>query len=386
MKSTFKILFYLKRDRMKSNGKVPIMCRITINCEAARFNTKLEINPDLWDTRNAKAIGKSNEAIEVNDLLERTSGSLRRIQRELWEKGENVTSEKIKNIYTGFSSKNETLLKLFEEHNQEIEQLVNISKSKATLQKYKVTCRHLKEFMELKYKISDIALREIDHKFICDFETYLRSQCSCNSNTTGKFMRFVKKIIIRAINQGLISADPFANYKIQIKKVDRGYLTQQELDTIIYKEFPTQRLEQVRDVFVFSCFCGLAYIDVRNLKVSDIQISFDNKMWIIKNRQKTDIQSRIPLLDIPKSIIEKYHSKKLDNTSLQEGIPGWNKFPNERLLPVLSNQKVNSYLKEIADICGISKNFTFHLARHTFATTVTIVPPKIWTGLRIRKK
>jgi site-specific recombinase XerD len=151
-------------------------------------------------------------------------------------------------------------------------------------------------------------------------------------------------------------ANPFANFKLRFEKVNRGYLTQEELNIIMQKKFTIPRIGQVRDIFVFSCFTGLAYIDVRNLRERDVKTSFDGKLWIIKNRQKTNIQSNILLLDIPKMILEKYKGKTTEG----------------KLLPVLSNQRMNSYLKEIADVCGIEKNLTFHLARHTFATTVTL--------------
>ncbi len=162
----------------------------------------------------------------------------------------------------------------------------------------------------------------------------------------------MKHIVVLAKHNGWIPSNPFVNFKIKFKKVDRGYLTEDELVTIMEKKFAIKRLEQVRDIFVFSCFTGLAYIDVRNLNEKDIQKSFDGRLWIIKKRQKTDVQSNILLLDIPKRILDKY-----------------NGMPNEnRLLPIISNQRLNSYLKEIADLCGIEKNLTFHLARHTFAT------------------
>ena len=171
-----------------------------------------------------------------------------------------------------------------------------------------------------------------------------------------KFMQFFKRIIILARNNGLIVHDPFANYKIQLKKVDRGYLTEQEMNKIIQKKFPTKRLEQVRDIFIFSCFTGLAYIDVKELTKNHIRISFDGNIWIMTKRHKTKVNVNVPLMDIPKKILQKYEGE----------------LPDDKILPVLSNQKMNAYLKEIGDVCGITKNLTFHLARHTFATTVTL--------------
>jgi site-specific recombinase XerD len=192
--------------------------------------------------------------------------------------------------------------------------------------------------------------------FLCDFEIYLMTTVGCNANTSAKFMQFLKRIIIIARNNGMITADPFANYKIHMTKVDRGYLTQEDIEKLLKKQFTIKRLELVRDIFVFSCFTGLAYIDVKNLTDKEIRTSFDGKLWIMTKRQKTNVQSNILLLDVPKMILEKYKGKAIDN----------------KLLPILSNQKMNAYLKEIGDVCEIDKEITFHLARHTFATTITL--------------
>lgn len=193
--------------------------------------------------------------------------------------------------------------------------------------------------------------------FITDYEMYLRTECKCNENTTAKFIQALRLIVVKAKNNGWIFADPFANYKIKKKRVDRGYLSQQEIDLIIEKVFTCQRLEQVRDVFIFCCFTGLSYIDVKQLRSKDICSSIDDKQWIMTKRQKTKTSVNVPLLRIPLAILDKYKDK----------------LPDDALLPVLSNQKLNAYLKEIADLCGIHKNITFHMARHTFATTTTLL-------------
>ena len=169
-------------------------------------------------------------------------------------------------------------------------------------------------------------------------------------------MQFFKRIILIARNNGILIGDPFASYKIRLEKVDRGYLSEDEIKIILKKKMVSERLEQVRDVFIFSCFSGLAYVDVANLKEDNIRKSFDGNLWIITKRQKTNTDVNVPLLDIPKMILEKYKGK----------------LPNGKVLPIISNQKLNAYLKEIADVCGIKKNLTFHLARHTFATTTTL--------------
>ena len=356
MKSTFKILFYLKRDKIKKNGKAPIFCRITINKVASRFNLKLEIDEKLWNVDFGRANGKSKEAVDINRILDNTSASLHTIYREILDKDNYVSAEKVKNSYLGLSTDATTLLELFQQHNDDMAKAVGITVAKATLQKYQVTYKRLQEFMKARYKISDIRLKEIDHRFITDFELFLRVDSKCNVNTTYKYMRFVKKIIIMARNNGWILIDPFGNYKIRYEKVDRGYLTDKELQVMIAKEFATERLEQVRDIFIFSCYTGLAYVDVAQLKHNDIRESFDGNLWIMTKREKTNTDVTVPLLDIPKTLINKYRGK----------------VPNDRALPVISNQKMNAYLKEIATLCEIDKNLTFHLARHTFATTVTL--------------
>lgn len=236
------------------------------------------------------------------------------------------------------------------------EKMAGVTRSAATLQKYKVTRRHIAEFMAKTQGKKDIPIKQINHMFISDFHNYLMVDRQCSQNTASKFLQFFKRAIVIAKNNDWIRVDPFANYKIVIKNVDRGYLNEDDLKAIMAKEFSINRLAQVRDIFVFSCFTGLAYIDVKGLSAKNIVKGFDGNTWIVVRRQKTDVESKILLLDTPRTILEKYASDD----------------PSAPLLPVLSNQKMNAYLKEIGDLCGLEKSLTFHLARHTFATTVTL--------------
>ncbi|MCL2651573.1 MAG: site-specific integrase, partial [Candidatus Azobacteroides sp.] len=302
MKSTFSILYYLKRNGQKANGNMPIMGRITVNGQAAQFGTKVEIKPDLWNVKAGKAIGKINEVQQVNATLESIKATMTKIYRDFQDREKNVTPEKIKNTFFGIETNHQMLLDLFVRHNDDVKKLVGMSKSKATYQKYEVTRKHLANFIRSRYNLSDISLKEINNLFIMDFEVFLKTTAGCNSNTTAKFMQFFKRIIIIARNNGWIHTDPFSNYKIRIKKVDRGYLTENEIECIMDKKFPCKRLEQVRDIFVFSCFCGLAYIDVKNLRENNIRTSFDGNLWIMGKREKTGVSFNIPLLDIPKII------------------------------------------------------------------------------------
>ena len=356
MKSTFKILFYLKRNAIRKDGKMPIVTRVTVDGIIAQFNTKLEIQPNNWSVKTGKVIGHPSDSKQHNAQLEEIKASLHGIYHELQRKDNYVTAEKVKNEFLGISENHETLLSLYQKHNEDVKKLIGVSKSAGTYQKYEVTRRHLQKFMQLKYQITDISLKEVKHLFVTDFEIYLLTTAACNTNTTAKFMQFFKRIILIARNNGLIATDPFANYKIRLISVDRGYLTQEDVEKILKKEFAIKRLELVRDIFIFSCFTGLSYIDVKNLTNKEIRTSFDNNLWIMTKRQKTKVDSNILLLDVPKMIIEKYKGKSI----------------NEQVLPILSNQKMNAYLKEVGDLCEVDKELTFHLARHTFATTVTL--------------
>jgi site-specific recombinase XerD len=356
MKSTFSVLFYLKRNGQKANGNMPIMGRITVNGQAVQFAAKVEIKPEYWNVKAGKAIGRNVEVQEVNNVLESIKTTMTKIYRDLQEKESNASPERIKNIFFGVEIKNQMLLDLFRRHNEDIHKMIGISRSMVCYNKYDITYRRLASFLKEEYHVSDISLKEINHKLITDFEAYMRGVCGCNANTTSKFIQRFKSIVLIARNNGWLLHDPFVNYRIKSPKVDRGYLTQEELETIMQKEFSVKRLEQVRDIFIFACFTGLAYVDVKNLRETNVRISFDGNLWIMTKRQKTDVQSNIPLLDVPRQILEKYKGT----------------LPNGTVLPVPSNQKMNAYLKEIGDLCGISKNLTFHLARHTFATTTTL--------------
>lgn len=356
MASTFAILFYARRDHVNRDGTVTIMVRVSVNGEKTAFSSKLTIRPELWDQSKNRAVGTTKEVKEINKILDDIRATIRNHYYELDRYDAVVTAEKVKNAFLGITARTESLLNLFKEFMDECNALKGISRSDATIQKYDRCYRRTIEFLKSKYNLSDIPLVEINHKFIVDFECYLRTVCGCNENTAAKFLQTFRMIIIRAKDNGYIKADPFANYRIRIKRVDRGYLTDEELGIIAEKEFKTPRLAQIRDIFLFSCYTGLAYIDIRDLKEENIKTSFDGNEWIMTHRQKTKTPVNVPLLEVPKALIKKYKGQ----------------VQNGKLFPVPSNQKTNQYLKEIADACGIDKNITFHMARHTFATTVTL--------------
>jgi len=252
------------------------------------------------------------------------------------------------------------LIGIFQQHNDEIKALIGKDYAAATHVRYETSLKHTADFLKWKYKVSDIDIRKIDHEFITSYEFYLKSVCNCCQNTTSKYIKNFGKIIRICLANGWLQKNPFINYKNKIVEVERAFLSMEEIETMLNKVFVSDRLNQVKDIFLFSCFTGLAYADVKKLSRKNIAIGVDGDRWIYINRTKTDTRSNIPILPIASFLLEKYkdHPQVVNQ---------------EKLLPILSNQKMNSYLKEIADVCEINKELTFHIARHTFATIVSFL-------------
>ncbi len=357
MKAVFKVSYYLRSNYKNKEGKSPIIIRIFLNGKMCNIGSSgLSINPKKWDSKHSRMKGKTAEALNLNYQLDNITTSLNTIFNKInLENSESLSVEKIKSIYTGYNNQVNTFLEVFQSYNDDLKKLIGKTKSRATYQKYERAKEHFRKFLLKKYNRKDIKLTELAHSTIHDFEIYLKTTGRCSHNTTAKTIQYIRTISLFAKNNGLMNNDPFQNYKITFQKVDRGYLNDNEIKKIIQKKITIPRLEKVRDIFVFACFTGLAYIDVENLTTNNL-IENEGQYWIMTKRKKTNIISNILLLDIPMNIIKKYEKQRKGN----------------KLLPILSNQKMNSYLKEIATICGINKNLTFHLARHTFATTVTL--------------
>ena len=275
------------------------------------------------------------------------------------EKAEEVTAEKIKNICFGKRNNQKTLIEVFKYHNGQMESLIGENFALGTLKRYKITLTIIQIFLKFQYNITDINLNDIKYEFLTNFEFWLKTERKCAHNTTIKYIKNLRKIINIAIKNEWMDKDPFAKFVVTSKEVKRVALTKEELEVLEKKEIKLSRISQVRDIFIFCCYTGLAYSDVEKLEPNQIKKGIDGKQWIFIERSKTKTQSNIPLLPASLSILEKYRN------SPETIIKG-------KCLPVLSNQRMNSYLKEIADICGIEKDLTTHLARHTFATTVTL--------------
>ena len=356
MRSTFKVLLFVKRNAAKKNGNAPIIARITIDQIVAQFNTKLEINPINWSVSAGKAAGRSAEAVSINSMLDSIRSSVHQHYHSLLEMDGYVTAERVKNAFLGKIERGKTLIEFFEMHNEQYLQKVKMNTTDKTYSRYELTKKRLIEFMKLKYSVSDMLIKEINVVFIDNFLLHIKNHYGCTHNTAMKFVQRFRTVVNFAKNTGLVTADPFGNYKVKFEQTDRDYLTMEEITAIYNKKFTSKRLEQVRDLFIFSCYTALSYIDVCELTQENIRTSFDGNLWIMTKRHKTNVASNIRLLEIPKAILEKYKDK----------------LPNGMILPIISNQKVNDYLKEIATICNINKNLTFHVARHSCATSVLI--------------
>ena len=355
-KCTFKVLFVAHTGKLKRNGRAPVLARMTVNGVMTHLTTGFDVAPERWIGKESRTLGITKEDKLINSMLNDYRALIISRYNEMFHRGEVITAAKLKNAVTSKDEKCMMLLELCDRFNDDYAKLVGKSTTHKTYSRYLLTRKHLAEFMATRPGSGDIPIADINIKFIKDFETYLLTSGKSGNNYVVKFIQRFRTIFNLAKDNGWVLIDPFATYKFHFEKVDRGFLTQQELNAIMKKEFASDRLALVRDMFVFSCYCGLAYIDLCNLTKDCLIKGDDGNMWITTKRQKTSVPVRVRLLDIPMAIIERY-------APLAKG---------DKLLSIPSNQKVNEYLKEIGTICGINKKMSFHLSRHTFATTVTL--------------
>jgi len=361
MEHHISVLFYARKSKKTSKGLSPIYMRLTINGQRLDQSIQRYVDGGLWSAAAGRVKGNTEQARQVNAYLDTLTGKVLKLEREMVLDGITINFESFREKWLGLMEAPRMLMEIFQQHNGQMEALIRAGKdfSPGTLDRYN-TCRdHVRAFIRWKYRMEDIDIKRLNFEFATDLEFWFKTQRNCSHNTTLKYISNLKKIVNGCIRKGWLTKDPFAGFKMTKIEIDREALTETELDKIRAKLFPTDRLNLVRDIFLFSCYTGLAYADVRKLRRTEIAPGVDGSFWIFTNRQKTDTSSRIPLLPPAQAIIEKY-----------KNFPGC--YDSGHVLPVLSNQKMNAYLKEIADCCGISKNLTFHIARHTFATTITL--------------
>lgn len=359
--STFGVHFKLRSDKMK-NGKAPVHLGLVINGEKSYISLKnYQVEVKHWDKDRGSGKRTSAEGRKINEYLDDIRMKVRDCYQDLQTKGRIISMETFKDAFLGNGDPEYTLNRLITYHNEQAKTVLEWS----TLKHYYVTQRYLEKFLQGQFKKKDIFLHEINYKFVVDFECYLRNhkpldhQKPMNNNGVMKHLIRLRKLTSLAIKLEWIKNDPFKNYKFKYQKIEKDFLTEKELQKLEKKSFMVDRLNLVKDLFVFCCYTGLAYVDVMNLTSDHIITGIDNGRWIKTFRQKTLTPVNTPLLPKAQSILQKYAD---DPRAIA----------NRKLFPSLSNQKVNSYLKEIADICEIKKNLTFHVARHTFATTVTL--------------
>lgn len=356
MRSTFKVLFYLKRNAPKKNGLIPVMCRITVNGKISQFSCKLDVEEKTWNIELGRVSGRSTVAQETNRMLDKIRVGINKAYQDICDKDNYVTAEKVRNVFLGMGMNHETLLAVFRQHNEDYEKQVGKIKSLRSYWKYGIVYKHLEEFIKQRYKVSDIALKELAPAFITDFELFLRTEKNHCNNTVWSYMMPFRSIIFMAINNGWLQRDPFYAYSITKEETKRGFLSKEEINLLIKGTFKKPSYTLIRDLFIFCTFTGLSWTDMANLTKENLQTSFDGHLWIKTNRQKTGTESNIRLLDVAKHIIEKYDGMTDDN----------------KLLHVPCYVNCKNSIKVIAKKCGIEKNVTWHMSRHTYATTVCL--------------
>lgn len=360
MKSTFSIIFYIKRQVIKIDGSSPIMGRITVNGTQSQFSCKLYVHSEMWDAKTHQTTGLNREMRKLNKELENIRRAITRHYKKTFEGMGPLTAERVRNSYLGFDRSSHTLMSVFEKHIEEYALLTkNDLRSPATLSTYKVVYNHLKKFVFKKYKLKDIALADIQSSFIVDFELYIRKELKCSNNTVWTYLMPLKKMIGIAQNNGWLDSDPFYGYKLTYKQKERSYLTTEELNRIMNVDLShcNKTKQKCRDLFIFSCFTGISRIDLRNLTKSNIKTNKDGTVWLSYTRQKTGTPCNLPLLDIPLRIIKKH------GTPSNKGA----------LFSMPCFVTCNEHIKYIVKYCGIDKPVTWHASRHTFASEVCLL-------------
>lgn len=354
-KSTFSVLFFIKRKKLLKNSDAPVYMRITIDGRFLEASLKRGVNPKTWNEKKQRSTGRDRLSLELNDFLDATLSRIYKIHQQLIADGKLVDPMAVMSAYQGRTERPKMLREVFRQENEKYRQLLEIGDVVlGTVLRYERTERYLGEFMKKKYNVEDMPFRSIDNEFVRDFFLFLKVDKKAEQNTANKYCKNLKKIVRLALDNGWMDVNPFQGIKFTAKNTTREFLTEKELTALINKEFKIDRLAQVRDIFVFCSLTGLAFSDVAALKPEHITVDDEGNYWIHKARQKTKNMCSIPYLESARAIADKYREHP---TCVTKGV----------VLPVLSNQKMNSYLTEIADACGIKKTLTTHIARHSFA-------------------
>jgi site-specific recombinase XerD len=358
--TTFSILIWINASRAKNN-QAELFARVTVNGKRINISLKCKTKVDTWNKSRSRVNGNSHKTKLLNRYLDQVHSKLFQCYQDLRAEDKLITSQAIKARFLGLDIQHHSLAELIDYHNNKLEYKLH----KDTMRHYKTTQRYLTEFLKKELKTNDIFLKDLNYSFIVNFENFLRSyqptdhQRKIGNNTAMKHLQRLRKMVTLAFHMEWIQRDPFVKFKSSFDKSEIEYLTTEELQSIINFKTSFNRLDLVKDLFVFSCFTGIAYIDIMQLGRENLIKGIDGDNWIFTKREKTGISVKVPILVKAQELIDKYKNNTRTEVS-------------GTLFPVVSNQKLNSYLKEVADLCGIKKRLTFHMARHTFATTVTL--------------
>lgn len=358
-KNTFAVSFYTRKSK-RSADQLSLYVRITVDKKRSEISLKRTVSTKNWDSNRNKVRGSSAHIRELNAYLDSVYGALLVCHRELLEEHRVVSADAIKSRYLGEDDNNKTLKDLVGYHNEKMSVILK----PGTMKNYYTTERYIHRFLSEEWNVNDVFLKQLNYAFVTQFEHFLRgyrdanNKLSLGNNGVMKHLERFKKMLNLAIKMEWMEKNPFDQIQFRYLKFDRQFLDEEELHRLEGTVLTNQRLERIRDCFVFSCYTGLSYVDVKDLNKANIIKGFDGNRWISTKREKTDIMVKVPLIPQAWAILEKYWD--------EEDSPG------KGLLPICSNQKTNAYLKEIARACGIDKYLTFHVARHTFATTVML--------------
>ena len=349
-----KVAFYLKRNESDSAGRCPVMGRLTVGRSECVFSAKMLAPRSLWVSGRAK--GKSTEVVEINRQLDELRASALAIYREQSAVRERVTAEEVKRLLLGMASGQETLLDYFRTYIEHFEKRVGVNRTIKSARTYRCAYEHVVRFLSERLRLSDVPFSALDRSFVDKFDLYLHTEQKLAPNTVVLYMSRLHTVINKAIAAGIITADPFAGYEPPRPERRRRYLTHEELQRLMSTPLPSSRLYLVRDLFLFSCYTGISYGDMCRLTAANLETAEDGTVWIKATREKPNVEFEIPLLDLPLHIIDKYR----DTTS------------DGKLLPMYGNSELNKGLKHLAAACGIDRKLTFHMARHTYATEITL--------------
>ncbi len=354
-RSTFAVLFYINRTKIRKDGLCQLLCKVSIDAEAAQIGTKVAVDPAIWNPTTGRADGRSRNANEVNRAIDALTEEIKAHYKRINLSLGFVTAELVKNAVKGIGQKPLTLLALFREHNEEFRKRVGIDRTKETYESYVRSYNHLRDFVQQRYGQEDITLRSLDREFYDAFDLFLRSERRLQQKSVHEHLYRLKKMTVRAVNQGTLRRDPYAVLHPELPKRRSRHLKLDDLKRLLAEQVADPELRRARDWFIFSTFTGLAYADLKQLSERHISQDAEGVRWIHIRRQKTGTESVVRLLDIPLRIIEKY----------------WAEHTDERLLPICSYHKLQKLMPRLGEVYGI-ENLTFHRARHNFGTHITL--------------